>query len=486
MSRHRRNVAFNLAGYAVPLALSLLTIPLYLAVLGIERFGVLQMAWLFLGYFGMLDLGLGKATAYFLAKPEDDAASRREILYTSLVLSIGIGLLIGAVFYLIAVLFFGVLFQVSAPLRAEVLPVLPVLALSVPVGVLTSTYISALGGRGQFLTMNLLGTGSTILFQVAPLAVAFIISPTLTLIVPVAIGARIIGLIAYAIACTYSIGKPGGGLVSVKTMRDLVSYGGWAALSSILSPMLQLADRMSIGAVLGAVAVATYTIPLQFAQRMTVLPSSVALALFPKMVAGGPEDRTEIVSENMVGMGSLLLAGLAVALPLFPEFLRLWLGSHYQAEVGKTAIILLVGYFFNGLALYPCVQLQASGEPRKIAEAYIYEIPFYFGLLYLLMTYLGVIGAAAALAARFLADLVLLYGFANRQLPPREFWMQAAALIAVATAAILLPMSRTGIGLMVACSIFALVCGAVTAPKRMRGQAIEVIARLTRRRVPVS
>lgn len=482
MTRHRRNVAYNLLGYAVPLALSLLTIPLYLSLLGLERFGVLQMAWVFLGYFGVLDLGLGKATAYFLAKPDGEAASGREVLYTSLAMSVGIGLLIGAVFYLIAILFFGALFQVPDALRAEVLPVLPVLALAVPVGVLTSTYSAALQGRGQFLTVNVLGTGSTILFQLAPLAVALLVAPTLTLIVPVAIGARLLGLVAYGAACTRVIGAPGRGLVSTRTMRALMGYGGWAAVSSLLAPMLQLADRMSIGAVLGAAAVATYTIPIQFAQRMTVLPSSVALALFPKLVGATAEERTRIVRENMNGMGALLLAVLAVAIPIFPEFLRVWLGSHYQPSLGTTAVVLLVGFFFNGLALYPCIQLQASGAPRKIAESYAYQIPVYFGLLYLLMRLFGVEGAAMALAARFGIDLVLLYTFANRRWPPRELWVQTVALMAVVGAASLLPLTPAGMGTMATCSALALAAAVATAPKRMRDQASQMAAKLTRRR----
>src|SRR5712691_11098433 len=63
-----RNWILNLAGQAVPLVVGLVTIPYLIRGLGTERFGVLSIAWVLLGYFGLLDLGLGRATTKFVAE----------------------------------------------------------------------------------------------------------------------------------------------------------------------------------------------------------------------------------------------------------------------------------------------------------------------------------------------------------------------------------------------------------------------------------
>ena len=55
-----RNVVWNLLSQSAPMAAAIFTIPVLIAGIGTDRFGVLTLAWMVLGYFSLFDLGLGR------------------------------------------------------------------------------------------------------------------------------------------------------------------------------------------------------------------------------------------------------------------------------------------------------------------------------------------------------------------------------------------------------------------------------------------
>lgn len=73
----RKHTAYNLVGALLPMALSLLTIPIYIRTVGDARYGVLAVVWAFLGYFGLFDLGLGRATAQNIAAAGNSSRKNR-------------------------------------------------------------------------------------------------------------------------------------------------------------------------------------------------------------------------------------------------------------------------------------------------------------------------------------------------------------------------------------------------------------------------
>src|SRR5262249_4199137 len=62
-----RNAVGNLVTQCAPMAVALLTIPLLIEGIGKDRFGVLTLAWIVLGYFSLFDLGLGRALTRLVA-----------------------------------------------------------------------------------------------------------------------------------------------------------------------------------------------------------------------------------------------------------------------------------------------------------------------------------------------------------------------------------------------------------------------------------
>src|ERR1700732_1001665 len=63
-----KNSLWNLVGWGAPLLVALAGIPLLIKGLGIERFGVLTLIWMGIGYFSLLDIGLGQALTKLVAE----------------------------------------------------------------------------------------------------------------------------------------------------------------------------------------------------------------------------------------------------------------------------------------------------------------------------------------------------------------------------------------------------------------------------------
>lgn len=75
MSNHNRTVnasLINFFGAGFPILITLITLPILLPLIGEQRYGLLMIFWAFIGYFGLFDLGLGRALANQVAKNLDD------------------------------------------------------------------------------------------------------------------------------------------------------------------------------------------------------------------------------------------------------------------------------------------------------------------------------------------------------------------------------------------------------------------------------
>src|SRR5215469_5003968 len=62
------NSIWNLIGQIAPILVAMCVIPFLVHHLGVDRFGVLTLAWILVGYLSLLDLGIGRATTKLLAE----------------------------------------------------------------------------------------------------------------------------------------------------------------------------------------------------------------------------------------------------------------------------------------------------------------------------------------------------------------------------------------------------------------------------------
>ena len=90
-----RNTIYSLFGQGLPVLVALFAIPLLIKNLGAERFGILTLAWMITGYFGLFDLGIGRALTKLVAEkiPGNNSQEITPLVWTALFIMLLAGIL---------------------------------------------------------------------------------------------------------------------------------------------------------------------------------------------------------------------------------------------------------------------------------------------------------------------------------------------------------------------------------------------------------
>lgn len=437
-SRVRRNSILNVAGGLAPIIVALVTVPIYLEVIGTARYGVLAVIWVLLTYFRVFDLGLGRATANQVARLGDGQPQQRaNVVRTALVLNAGLGVLGGLALLAVGYPLIAYALDVPSSLRDEALAALPLLAAMVPLLTISAVLIGALEGREHFLTINVLETGGLNLSQLLPLGLAAWIGPELPWLIGGAGLSTALTTVAWFVACRRLVVADAAPRFDRRLAGRLFRYGGWVTVTGLVSPLLEVADRVIIGIVSGAVAVAAYAVSFNLAARLLILPHAVIRAAFPRFSVLGPADARELAGEALRGLIAVLTPVIVLALVAVRPFLDLWIGKDLAADAAPIAEILLVGVWLNGLAFIPYALLQAQGRPDVPAKFHVAELLPFLALLWLLLELMGVEGAALAWTIRAAVDAVLLAWAARAlSLGQRDLAIGATAMALAVVAAL--------------------------------------------------
>ena len=415
-----KNSLLTLAPNVSAVLVSIATVPFYLSMVGPERFGALLVGLVLLDYFGQADFGLGRAVTQRIsslqtAAPEELAS----IVWSALAGGAMIAVAGGGLVYLASVVFFGSFFEADAALKGEGVASAWVLALCVPVVILTGVSSGSLVGRERFGVVSIGTIMGNVLSQSLPLAIAALHSAELVWLLGASLVGRGIGMVIMLFSMWRVFLRRMPVLVSREQLRSLFAFGSWIMVSAIVGPLMVMSDRVALGAAVGAAAVVAYSVPFQIASRTVMMPFAVAQAMFPRLAAQKPEDARALAKMSAVLVGqsyALVVVGLiCLAGPL----LELWLGDALDPRSVLIGQIVLIGFWANAIAYMPYSQIQAAGNSRFTALLHVAELPVYFALLFGLGWAFGLYGIALAFGLRTALDcgaLLIKAGFWDREL----------------------------------------------------------------------
>lgn len=408
-----RNTLLNLIGQALPLLVAVLAMPFVVRGLGTERFGLLSLAWVVMGYFTIFDLGLGRATTKYVAEAlgKREEACVPQIIWTAVTVQGIMGIAGALALFGLTDLLVDRILNIPNELLDEARLTFHLLALGIPVVMITSSFSGVLEAAQRFDLINAVKIPSSILTYLLPL-VGLFMGLGLPGIVALILLARFGALIAF-VAMNLRV-RPELREYSASTnlLAPLFSYGGWITISNIISPVLVYLDRFLIGSILTISAVAYYTAPYEAVTRLWIISGSLTTTLFPvfSILGGENSERQGFLFSRSVKY-ILLTTGVAVVvICLFAgEILQIWLGADFVRESTVVLRLLAVGVLINSLAYAPFALLQGIGRPDLPAKFHLIELPIYIVVVWLMVSHYGIIGAAASWTLRVAFDMLLLF-----------------------------------------------------------------------------
>jgi O-antigen/teichoic acid export membrane protein len=340
--------------------------PFLIHRIGEAHYGVYLFLASISGMLGVLNLGLGEATlryvAYHDARGDNEGVNR--VIGATLFVYVIMGIIAAAVLFVFAPLVGGLLGE--SPVDNNVITML--------------VRVTSLGFLVRFLAGVFLSLPQAVLRYdlYARLVLSESIVRTIGQILVILAGCGLAGLIIWNVAvgvllllATVFMARhivPGlrlWQLPSGRGLKEVFGYGVFAFLSQILGLVWQYADRLLLGAFIGASAIAFFAVPQELAMRFLGLVAAAGAVLFPKF--SRTDDRQSVRTLYLQSTSALLSLTLMLFVPLavlFPDFIRLWVSPAFAKESGHIAVLIASSCLIRG-AFIPYEGLfRGIGKPQ--------------------------------------------------------------------------------------------------------------------------
>jgi O-antigen/teichoic acid export membrane protein len=450
-SRLAKNVVWNLFSVAVPFLVAIVTIPILIEEIGTERFGLLAISWMFVGYFSLFDFGLGQALTVLVAKclGEGRESDIPALVWTAMSLMVVLGALGFCIILISSPWLVGDVLNVPSELHDEALKAFYLLSISIPLVIVTAGLRGVIAAYQRFDLLTAIRIPMGMLTFLGPVAV-LPFSSSLYPIVAVLVVGRLLASFAHLLLMfrvipdikkCYQFDR--------NQIRPLLGFGGWMTVSNMVVPLMVSMDRFVIGAVLTVSAVAFYTTPYEIVSRLLIIPSAFVAVLLPAqsttLARGSTEDRLHSARLFVKGLDYISVALFPMVLLVIAfayDGLNLWVGEEFANHGYLVMQWLVVGVFFYGLSLVPFSLVQSAGRPDWSAKLHLIELPLYLLALWWALTQYGILGAAVVWTARAFLDAASLYVMALVLIPECRDSARHFIIFVVAAMALFLMMAQ--------------------------------------------
>ena len=408
---------WTLAGQIAPLAISLITTPFVIRMLGAESYGVLILIGLIPTYLGFADFGMGLASTKFVSEAfaEGDLSHEARIVRTAALVALCSSLPIAFSIFAFSSRIIA-LFNVPENLHAEASIALKLASVTFVLNFLNNIFNTPQLTRLRMDLNTFIGSGFRILGLVAtPFAIyidgvvgaVFVLmtSGFLTLLGHLFVSRRLNPFL-------FELS------VDRQIIRSMLRFGGAMLTAGVAGMVLANLEKGAVSAIVSPRALAYYYIAFTLVSMMTMFSGAMVQSLLPafsQLQAGEKREQLNSLYSRGIKLNLIWMIPALVFLSLIAkDFFTRWAGDDFGRESILPFYIMLAGIVVNISAYFPYVSLMAAGRTDSLAKLYWAEVVPYILIVWALTTNFGILGAAVAWSARAIVDAILIFVLAEK------------------------------------------------------------------------
>ena len=401
MSLVKRNVIANLIGGALLTILTIVITPLQINILGMEAYGVVGFITTLQIAFTAFDLGLSSTLTRELAA--DSSADKHRslgLIRTASTIYWSSALVIGAVMSMMAGEISRRWFNASTIEVSLLEKSLRVIALYLGLRWPVALYAGVLMGLQRMEVMNAIKVAVAAVRLIGGIGVllhwrnlyAFLIWTSFNALVEVA---------AYWYACRLLLPSmatlPG---MSRKALQKVWRFSASMNALAILTVIIVQMDRLMISKMLTLALLGVYSLAYNAAAIIPAIIGAISSAVMPSFAAAYGQRSAPLLVNRYIGASRFMLYAIGLIVATFVFFgepiLALWVSRGAAASAAQPLALLAIGFWGSGVVSCAYNVAVASGQPGMVLKVSFYSVAPYTAVLYWLISWRGVAGAAVA------------------------------------------------------------------------------------------
>lgn len=416
-----RSAFFNLLGFGVSVLYMLLVLPMVVAHIGIEQYGLWSLVLALSGYVGLVDLGIGTAFVPYIARSMslesyDDV---NKVVQHGVLFYVLLSFVVLALGYSVAPWLFS-LVNIPGPYLESARTMLLIALVGFAFSSVAGVFGSVLSALQRMDTYNIL------------LAV-FFVEKIAAITIVLRLGYGIMGVMLADLIITALALAP---LIVVtrkyfpqltfrwngydsSVMKKLLKFGTQIQVSRIADTVQSHFDKLILSRFVGLPAVSMYDFGSRPSGRLRALPMTAISSLIPAVSALDAVDNIERIRAGLIRSTRYLAI---VAVPLFAffvcfagEIVFVWLGPGF-GQAAMTLRVLSFGHVISVVASAMALVSQGMAEPGVQMKVSLIQSAINVVLSLTLVMAFGFYGAVVGTTISIIIGGLLLFEWYGRRL----------------------------------------------------------------------